>query len=251
MFHPHLDAEKKAGIFLDRGGGAVGVDNPQILQAAAQDAVGGQADRADVQESQQAGAVGRKDIIAHRAIVQETGAAGVHPGRGSGGKTMLVGMDGAAGAAVIKMAVQVNQAGGQQLAGNVDNPVGLGRIEAFSDGGHPAVAKSHIPPVVDPLARIQQRPAFQQQIVREGVGSHFCLLMRAGYSAHPSTQFRMSGIAIPPLNQFRMSRQGRNILSAGIRRVSFSAHPELVEGRAGSLSPGIRRVSFPAHPELR
>ena len=42
---------------------------------------------------------------------------------------------------------------------------------------------------------------------------------------------------------------GRNILSPGIRRVSFSAHPELVEGRAES-SPILQpvqdeRTSYP------
>ena len=63
QLHPHLYAKEESGVILDSVGGLVNVDDAQVLQAAAEHPVGGQAHGTDVDEGQQAGAVGRKNVV--------------------------------------------------------------------------------------------------------------------------------------------------------------------------------------------
>ena len=56
--HPDLNAVEKAGVALDGAGGLVYVNDPHIVEPAAEDPVGRQTDGPDVQKGQQPGAVG-------------------------------------------------------------------------------------------------------------------------------------------------------------------------------------------------
>ena len=73
VMHPYLDAEHETGVFPDGLDGLLHVDDAHVVEAAAQHAVGGQADGSDVQKGQQPGAVRRKHVVAHGAVVEETG----------------------------------------------------------------------------------------------------------------------------------------------------------------------------------
>ena len=109
--HPDLNAHAEPGIVGDGVGRLVNVDHSHVVQRAAKDPVGGQAHGPDVQERQQASAMGREDVVPHRPIIEEPGAARVHSRGCSRGEAFFIGMDGGAVAAVIKVAVQVYQPG--------------------------------------------------------------------------------------------------------------------------------------------
>ena len=84
------------------------VHDTQVVKPAAQHPVRCQSHPADVQEGQQAGAVGREDVVSHRLVVEETGAAGIDPGGCPGGEADFVGVDRGWVTTVIEVPVQVD-----------------------------------------------------------------------------------------------------------------------------------------------
>ena len=100
---------------------------------------------------------GRKNVVLHGGIVQESGAARVHAGGHARRETTLVGMDRAAVAAVIEMPVQVNQPRGDQFARHIHQVSCQVRVDAFGDGGDLAILKRHVALPVDALGRIEER----------------------------------------------------------------------------------------------
>ena len=108
----------------------------------------------------------RKHIVPHRPVIQKAGAARVHRGSYPAAQAGLISRNRAAVAPVVKVAVQVNQAGRDELVRRVQDQDGVRRIQTLGNRGHRAVLKSNVAGfVVNPLGGIQQTPAVQQKIV--------------------------------------------------------------------------------------
>jgi hypothetical protein len=61
--------------------------------------------------------------------------------------------------------VDVDEAGGDVEAGDVDDLEGLGRVDAGGDGGHLAARDGDVAHGVDPVPGIDDVPAAQQDVV--------------------------------------------------------------------------------------
>ena len=120
VVHPDLDAEEEPGVCFDRLHRFIHIDDPHVVQSAPEDTVGSQPDRADVQKRDQSRPVRRKHIVPHRSVVQESRAPRIHPGRNAAAQAGLVRVYCGPAAAVVEMAVQVDQARRNQLPGHVD-----------------------------------------------------------------------------------------------------------------------------------
>jgi hypothetical protein len=154
--HAHLHSEEETGVALDSVGGAVYVNDSHIVQAAAQDAVGCQSHRADVDKGQKASLVGRENVVFHGPVIQKPGASGIDASGDSRGEAALVGGDGAAGASVVEMAVQVDEAWGDQFAGHVYHVAGPLRVDSFGHLSNFPVMKRYVPAAMNLLGWVQQ-----------------------------------------------------------------------------------------------
>ena len=171
VMHPHLDTKYEAGILLDSLHRLPHVDDAHVMEGAAKHAVGRQPDRADVQECDETGAVRRKDVVAHGAVVEESSATGINAGSYPATQTGPVSVDCGAAGAVVEVAVEVDESGSHQLAGYINGLGRAGRVDALGDGGDLAVLEGDVSRlVVDALGRVQQVAADERQVV--DCGSH-------------------------------------------------------------------------------
>jgi len=127
--------------------------------------ISGQPRLADVEKRDDLGMAVRDDVAGEGAEGGCPRAAGIHDRRDSGVDTGEVGVDAGAADAIEDVCVQVDQAGRNDLAGDVDRPRGPGAVDIRSDTREHAVLHGDVVNAVEPHRRIDDRPALEQQIV--------------------------------------------------------------------------------------
>ena len=120
-------------------------------------------------ESHQPGHFGGHDVAAHGFVVGPARATCVDAGSHTARKADFVGVDihGAAvvpvAAAVVEVAMEVDEAGGDQLPCDVHD---LGRqcwVDALGDLRYLHVFEGNVPAVIDVLSRVHQCPPFSNR----------------------------------------------------------------------------------------
>jgi hypothetical protein len=160
---PHLDATDQVAVLADHPGGQIGVAR---LQGAALPGAGGQALPGDVHPGH------HPDLPAGRGSAQggqrvRTRRAGVHPGGDAGVPGDRIRVDAPVAGLRVYVRVQVDQARGDQPAGDVDDRTGrAGQLRAHR--GDPAVPYRHVQPARPPAAGVEHLAADEQQVVRLG-----------------------------------------------------------------------------------
>jgi hypothetical protein len=105
-------------------------------------------------------------VLAKTRKITRAGATGVDRRGDAGGTTKLLGVDAERGAAPIDVGVQIDQAGGDDVARHVAHiSSGIG-LELLSDHGHLAAGEGDIPHGIEFLGGVNHPTATQDQIER-------------------------------------------------------------------------------------
>ena len=120
----------------------------------------------DMQIGQNADLARLDHVLAEAREIARAGAAGVDRRGDAGGAAELLGVDAERGAAPIDVGVQIDQAGGDDVARHVAH-VGSGiGLELVSDHGHLAAGEGDIRHGVELLGGVDHPTAAQDQIER-------------------------------------------------------------------------------------
>ena len=111
-------------------------------------------------------------VVAHGAEVEKPGAAGIDSGGRPRREACLVGVDCRPRAAVVKVAVQVDETWSNQLSGHVDGYCSQRWVDPDRHLRHRAVLESDVPAVVKALSGVEKGSPGQYQIVSMGVSDH-------------------------------------------------------------------------------
>ena len=171
--HARLDAADGAVAFLDDLYGAFQVD------AAGRENVGGggEAGAADVQERDNLGGVAGDDVRRESTVGVAAAAAGIHHGGYAGAHTAHVGIYAIAVDAFVHMGVQVDEAGGNVFALDLNDAGRFVGGNVGGDGGDFAVFDCDVVGSVQVLGWVDNCASLDDQVIHcwvpsDGVGSY-------------------------------------------------------------------------------
>ena len=162
----HLDAQRLIRVVADAADGPVGLREGQVLQLADARRERRQAGGAQVHEGVQPRVRIAHHVVAQGRVVAPPGAAGVHRGGDARRQAGDVRVHRAGPAAVVEMAVDVQEARRHQVASHVDHLGRLGDRNVGLDGGHPAAAEGDVAALPHVLGGIENIAVLEEQVVR-------------------------------------------------------------------------------------
>ncbi len=164
----HLDADDEVAIGLGHADGVDRIHQPHLLALADHDPLREAEDAGmrDMQIGQNADLARLDHMLAEAREIARPGAAGVDRRGDAGGAAELLGVDAERGAAPIDVGVQIDQAGGDDVARHVAHIGSRIGLEPVSDHDHFAGGEGNIRHGVELLGGVDHPAAAQDQIER-------------------------------------------------------------------------------------